>query len=120
MIFPSLGLMGSIWIAFFWFGFATLVIGSLGLGLALLIVSGDSLTYWYQGRMLRTTNLPLKDEHFGNMPQVLFFIRFCGGSLLCFVLLLSAWAYVALYDGGDLISAESAQPLPHEQRASGG
>lgn len=87
--------MATLFQAGFWMFFSAVSIGSLGLGAALLVLPSDNLAVRYQNFMLKRTELPLKDEHFSNMPQILWWMRLTGTSLLALSLILLGWAFRA-------------------------
>ncbi len=74
-----------------WILFASLLIGSLALGIFLLATPSDGLAVKYQNYMLRKTALPLKDEHFTTMPQVIAGIRVLGLGMVAFAVLMAGW-----------------------------
>ena len=75
-----------------WLLLSGIVIGTFAGSMVLLFAPSDMLTVRYQNAMLRKTALPLKDEHFNNMPKVLFYIRLIGLSLLVVSLKIVGWA----------------------------
>jgi hypothetical protein len=83
--------MHAIFHALFWMLVAALFFTALGFGSYLVFSSGDRLTIAYQNYMLRKTYLPLKDEHFSNMPTVLLNLRLLGSTLLLFNAIVLTW-----------------------------
>ncbi len=83
-----------------WVLLSAVSIGGFAGGIYLLVSPGDALTVRYQNDMLRRTFLPLKDEHFSNMREVLFFFRLTGGALLLSSLFLAGWIFRAMAASG--------------------
>ncbi|MEM9226912.1 MAG: hypothetical protein AAGA45_03000 [Verrucomicrobiota bacterium] len=71
----------------FWIFIAFLILAPGCFGIYLLTSTTDKLTVSYQNFQLRRTSLPLKDEDFSNIPQIIRRLKALGFVLCLFSVL---------------------------------